>query len=101
MHSLLALFCVGVIALPLFTGNAWAGVSLLLGYGSHLAGDACTKRGVPLFYFVSQRSRRAVHLLPRSWCLSTGSLAEEGIFVVVAMGAMALLLRVLFREVAL
>jgi len=92
LHSFLALGVVAVLALPLLWVEALAWLCLLLGFLSHLAGDGATKRGVPLLY----PRRIAVHLLPRPWCLSTGSVAEESVFAVFALGAMVLLLRHLF-----
>jgi inner membrane protein len=97
LHSLLALGAVGVLALPLLWVDVLAWWGLLLGYGSHLLGDAATKRGVPLLY----PRRAAVHLLPCPFRLSTGSLSEEVVFAVLSASAMLLLLRYLFALMAL
>lgn len=94
LHSLGALGIIGVVTLPIarFDVSVWLG--LLLGYASHLVGDACTKRGIPLFYapFFSS-ARVSVHLLPKPLRLSTGSLAEEVVFTFLATPALTLLLR--------
>ncbi len=88
-HSLLALIIVALLAAPLLGLEPLAWLGLVLGYLSHLLGDACTKSGVPLFF----PRRQKVHLLPKPLRLSTGSLAEEGVFALVAMLAITLLLR--------
>lgn len=93
LHSFLALGLVALSASPLLQIDFWVWLSLSLGYLSHLLGDACTKSGVPLLY----PRHRVVHLLPRPWRLTTGSLAEEAIFGLLAIGALTLLLRHLLK----
>ncbi len=88
-HSLLALGVLALLALPLLGIEPLAWLGLLLGYLSHLLGDACTKSGVPLLF----PRRQKIHLLPKSVRLSTGSLAEEGVFMVMAVPVITLLLR--------
>ncbi len=66
-----------------------AGLALVLGYASHLALDACTKAGIPLLF--PNPTRR--HLLPRRLRITTGSLAEEPVFVGLALFALVVLLR--------
>lgn len=90
LHSLLGLGGTGLLlALPL---GLWLGtpsaLALLLGYASHLAGDACTKSGIPLRFPNPVRW----HLLPPPWRLTTGSQAEEVVFALLAGTALLLLL---------
>lgn len=89
LHSLLALGVLAMVALPLVDIGPLFYLGLLLGYASHLAGDGCTRHGIPLLF----PKRRRVHLLPRPLRLSTGSLAEEGLLVACALLDLALLLR--------
>jgi inner membrane protein len=90
LHSLWGMAVAGLLFLPFAPWTGWAPVAALhLGYVSHLAGDSMTKCGVPLLY----PRRRAFHLLPRAWRLTTGSQAEEAVFVFFALSAFALLLR--------
>jgi inner membrane protein len=94
LHSLTALGVLGVVSLPIVRFEELAWLALLLGYLSHLLGDACTKRGIPLFHVPLLRPRRSpVHLLPQALRLTTGSLAEEAVFVLLASAALTLLLR--------
>ena len=83
LHSLpgLALFGL-IVALP--AALAWGGASaaaLLLGYGSHLALDAMTRHGVPLWPRRGPDGRwgfrHRCHLLPSRLCFVTGSSAED------------------------
>ncbi len=88
LHSLLGLGIVAGLAVP--AALWWGGLlstALVLGYASHLAADACTRSGIPLFY---PRKRR-LHLLPRSLRIRTGSMAEDMLFPVLA-GIVVLLL---------
>lgn len=62
--------------------------ALSLGYASHLAGDACTRTGIPLFY----PQRKNYHLLPIRIRVVTGSEYEELFFVVFAMLNICLLM---------
>jgi inner membrane protein len=70
-------------------GIGWAlWIGLVLGYGSHLLGDALTRSGVPLLY----PNPRRVHLLPKPLRLLTGSWGEDGVLLLLAMVALPLLL---------
>ena len=62
----------------------------MLGYASHLLGDASTRSGIPLLYPLPER----YHVLPRRWRFVTGSLAEEALFPFLVMAVAVLLLRV-------
>lgn len=91
-HSLAALLLLAVLVLPLVFWWGWlTPLALLLGYGSHLAADACTKSGIPFLY---PRKKR-YQLLPRSLRLTTGSLAEDVLFVCLAVAVLLLLLNTL------
>ena len=93
LHSLLGLGVVGLLVgvpLAVFVGPL-AGLALLLGYASHLALDACTKHGIVLLYPNPKR----LHLLPAGFRVTTGSTAEEPVFVLLALLAVVLLLRLL------
>lgn len=92
LHSLLALGVLAVIAIPMLSTLPLLWLGLVLGYASHILGDGCTRHGVPLFF----PSRVRVHLLPKPLRLSTGSLAEDALFVLLALGCLTLLLRHLF-----
>lgn len=63
----------------------WLGImpvaALSLGYVSHLAGDACTRTGIPLLY----PGRTYYHLLPNRLRVVTGSEYEELFFVAFAL----------------
>ena len=90
LHSLLAVLVVAVcfgLPLTLFL-DPFAGLGLVLGYLSHLLLDACTKSGVPLTWPDPKR----VHLLPRQLRCTTGSPAEDGIFIILSLAASGLLL---------
>jgi len=92
LHSLLGLGLLTLYCLPLVFWSWWgwqASAALVLGYASHLAADACTKSGIPVCY----PSRRRYHLLPRVLRVTTGSPAEELVFVGLAMLLLPLLLR--------
>ncbi len=105
LHSLPALGVLAWLTAPLpfvlpligvgFDGWIWFWIwfSLLLGYLSHLLGDACTKSGVPLFWQIGALQQRSVRLLPSGYRLTTGSQAEEMVFVVSGALALALALR--------
>lgn len=91
LHSALGLALFGLlVCLPL---AVWwgAGLSLALGlgYASHLALDACTKAGIPLWH---PNSRRCF-LLPLALRVTTGSPDEEIALCLLALAALALLLR--------
>lgn len=89
LHSLWGLGVLALLVLPLLIWLPWRWyLSLLLGYASHLAGDACTRSGIPLLY--PRLERR--HLLPSFLRLTTGSPAEEVVFVMLALSVLLLLL---------
>lgn len=89
LHSLLGLSAFAVLTLPLIFWWSWQPwVALLLGYASHLGGDLCTVRGIPILY--PQRKRQ--FLLPRPLRLVTGSLAEDMVFSLLAIAVLLLLL---------
>jgi inner membrane protein len=122
LHSPGALGLLALITAPLTFGLAgmagslqggadgWAWLSLLLGYASHLLGDACTKSGIPKSG-ISKRGipsgihsgiplgtrsappPRRLHLLPPRLRLTTGSAAEEAVFALCGALALALALR--------
>ena len=97
LHSLAGLGLAAlVLALPV---GLWLGplaaLALLLGYASHLALDASTKRGIP-FFFPDPKRR---HVLPPLLRITTGSLAEEPVFVLLALLGVALLLRLIASTV--
>jgi len=63
-------------------------VALSLGYASHLMGDACTHKGIPLRY----PNQKRFCLLPKQFRIVTGSDIEEAVFVAFACLICALLL---------
>lgn len=89
LHSLMAWGLWTVATSPVITASSAFWLGLMLGYGSHLLGDASTRSGLRLLY----PQRKIIHLLPRKLRLSTGSEAEEVVFAVFASGAFALLLQ--------
>lgn len=96
LHSLLGLALVALLVfvpLGIVLKSVSAIPALVLGYISHLALDACTKSGVPLWHPKRQR----IHFLPPPLRVTAGSLAEEPIFALLALLALALLLPYLFR----
>ena len=89
LHSLVGWALFAVLTFPLIGGCDWQPwVALLLGYGSHLMGDLCTVRGVPIFYPNPKRQS----LLPKPLRFATGSLVEEALFALITLTALALLL---------
>ena len=89
LHSLWGLGMAGTCSLPLMFWIGWTpAVALLLGYASHLLGDSATKSGIRPFY----PQPRHFHLLPLSLCITTGSLAEEALIPLLALGVVLLLL---------
>ena len=90
LHSLLGLGIVTLVLLPLaFATDLAVPLAISLGYASHLATDACTKSGIPLLY----PDRRRHHLLPRPLRLTTGSQAEDGLFMIMAVLVAGLMLQ--------
>lgn len=91
MHSLAAVAVVGMLATPAALVVGWPPVlALALGYASHLAADACTPSGVPLFY----PTRMRYHLLPKQMRIATGSAAEQMLLPFLLIADLALLLNV-------
>ena len=89
LHSLRGWMVWTVLILPLYVVLGWLPVAALsLGYLSHLAGDACTRSGIPLLC----PQLRRYHLLPRPCRFVTGSQAEEVVFVTFALLSIALIL---------
>ena len=88
LHSLAGLSMAAGVSMPL---TLWVGrapvVALLLGYASHLAGDACTRTDIPLLY---PRKGR-YFLLPARLRIVTGSDVEEVFFAVFACLSLVLL----------
>ncbi len=89
----LALFTI-LLALPLALWWGWQpSVALALGYASHLAADACTRTGIPLFYVpLLYPRRRRFFLLPLGLRFVTGSEAEGVLLPLLAMPVLLLLL---------
>ncbi len=89
LHSLRGLGVLALVGLPLLFWLPWRWyLALLVGYASHLLGDACTKTGIPLLYPRPQR----FWLLPRRWRLTTGSPEEEWLIPLLALAILLLLL---------
>lgn len=93
LHSLLGWGTAAlIVGLPAFLllGLAPA-LALMLGYGSHILLDGCTKHGVPLLY------PRPVkwHALPPALRVTTGSAAEDAFFLPLALLSLWLLLSTL------
>ncbi len=80
-HSLLCMFALSVVTLPLLAYQTACYAAVLLGYMSHLIADCATKSGVPLFY-----PHPAVCVFPNSakYRVKTGSIGE-GIVLAVAV----------------
>lgn len=74
---------VGLLCRPLPAAALW------LGYASHLAGDACTRTGIPGW---PNRPDRKIFLLPPRFRLVTGSPAEERMVPLFAVAVLLLLL---------
>ena len=97
LHSLTGILLIAGLSAPLafWSGDAW--VSLILGYCSHLAADACTRGGIRLRY----PNPRRYYLLPRSLRLVTGSAPEDLVFVLAACVLLLLLLLVPLTQTTL
>jgi len=63
----------------------WPALGFAAGYLSHLAGDGCTKSGIPLVPRTSAR----LHLLPRPLRIRTGSFGETVFTVLYALALVA------------
>lgn len=89
LHSLWGWVGWTVLILPVVVAIGLMPVAALsLGYASHLAGDACTRGGIPLLY----PKRDRFYLLPQRVRVITGSEYEELFFVVFALVSVILLL---------
>lgn len=89
LHSLWGLGMAALIVAPATWWTGWApAVALLLGYASHLFGDAATKSGIRLFY----PSKSRVYVLPHHLRFTTGSFAEEALLPVLSLMVASLLL---------
>jgi membrane-bound metal-dependent hydrolase YbcI (DUF457 family) len=95
LHSGSALALLGLFAIPLVYWLGWqTGVALVLGYGSHLAADACTRSGIPWLYVpLLHPSKKRYHLLPPRYRFVTGSEAEGVLLPFIAVLILILLLR--------
>ncbi|MCX6382467.1 MAG: restriction endonuclease [Armatimonadetes bacterium] len=92
LHSLTGLSIFGVLVFPFAIVIGWQiPLSLWLGYASHLALDACTRSGIPLW----SKSVDRVHLLPEKLRFVTGSMEEEALFALLGVVVILLLLRYL------
>lgn len=88
LHSLWGLGFITFITAPSLFWIGWAPVvALLLGYASHLLGDAATKSGIRLLY----PSKVRFHALPSSLRVTTGSFAEEAMLPLLALGVFLLM----------
>jgi len=88
LHSLLGVLAIWLLlGLPVLLWVGWQpAATLALGLLSHLAGDGCTKSGVPLLF---PRPGRW-HLLPPALRLTTGSEAERRVLILLAVPALLL-----------
>ncbi len=94
LHSLAGLGMMVLFVVPASFYLGWAAaVAFLLGYASHLLADAATKSGIRLLYPRAQR----FYVLPTPWHFTTGSLAEDTLFVPLALCCFILLLKGLFE----
>ena len=90
LHSLAGLAYIAIVCAVLSPFIGWqAALALWLGYASHLVADGVTKSGIPLLYPKSKR----FHLLPKALRITTGSLEEEVVFVLLSLSILAFLLR--------
>jgi len=90
LHSPAGLVAFAGLCIPV--GLLWGplpAVALGLGYASHLAGDACTRTGIPGW---PNRPDRRFFLLPPRSRLVTGSTAEECLVPLLAVAILLLLL---------
>lgn len=71
-----------VAVFPLLGKPGW-GIAFLLGYATHLLGDAMTRSGIPVLWPLTD-SR--YHLLPRPIQLRTGSPAEHALMALLCLG---------------
>ena len=89
LQSVWGLGMITFVSAPLLLWISWAPVmALVLGYASHLLGDAATKSGIRLFYPDTKR----FYLLKQKWRITTGSSAEDSLMVLLAIAAATLLI---------
>ena len=89
LHSPAGLIAFAGLCVPV--GLLWGAVpaaALWLGYASHLAGDACTRTGIPGW---PNRTDRRLYLLPPGRRLVTGSFHEEILIPIFAILVLVLL----------
>ncbi len=97
LHSPISLLFVAVLAVPLAFWFSWPySAALWFGYASHLTMDACTIRGISLYPFSGKR----INLLPASLRVTTGSVAEDVIFTLLALALMRFLLIYVLRLIS-
>lgn len=90
LHSPLGLLLFGGLCVPVALLWGWLpALALWLGYASHLAGDACTKTGIPSW---PNRAEKRLYLLPARYRFVTGSWAEEALLPLLALPVALLLL---------
>lgn len=90
LHSPAGLAAFGALCVP--AGLLWGlplALALFLGYASHLAGDACTRTGIPGW---PNRPDRRMHLLPARLRFVTGSLAEDALLPLLALAVFLLVM---------
>jgi membrane-bound metal-dependent hydrolase YbcI (DUF457 family) len=96
-HSVLACVLATVLACAVVSLTApdlapAAAVGMAIGYGAHLAADACTPRGVPAWAPFSRRRR---WLLPARARIKTGSMREHLALLVLTVLLLAVTLPLL------
>ena len=98
LHSLLGILSIWLLlGLPTLLWIGWQpSAAFALGLLSHLLGDGCTKSGVPLLF--PWPGRR--HLLPPALRLTTGSLAERRLLVLLAVPALLMPLSALLMPLS-
>jgi membrane-bound metal-dependent hydrolase YbcI (DUF457 family) len=79
MHSLRGLAIISVLLLPF--------IEIVYFSGWIVWADMMNPSGIPLFY----PQQRRWHILPRTWCIRSGSLEEELLFAVFSCATVALL----------
>ncbi len=95
LHSLWGMCIITFVSAPLLLWMGWAPIAaLLLGYSSHLLGDAATKSGIRLLYPNAKR----YYLLPQGWRSTTGSLAEDCLMALLGTTDVALFLSHLVNQ---
>ncbi|BCM92977.1 hypothetical protein IAD21_04862 [Abditibacteriota bacterium] len=93
LHSLAGREMMALFTIPISVYLGWAvSIAFQLGYMSHLVADSATKSGIRLLYPKAQR----FYALALHWRFTTGSLAEDALFVPLALCCTVLLLKALF-----